>query len=79
MATDNERADMESLPILTDMYELGQQFIEVEDDPGDEADAATMTGILGQLEGLIEAEATEPNEGPEPEEPGETPGSMDAA
>jgi HK97 family phage prohead protease len=67
------RADMETLPGLVQMYEMGEEFIEDEDQPEDAADRAAMQAVLDQLEALIEAEAAEPNE-PGEDEPGETEG-----
>lgn len=63
MATDpiQTRADIASISILTDMYEAGQAYVTQEAAEGDSADAAKMTQILGQIETLIESEASEPN------------------
>lgn len=63
-----QRADMESISTLTDMYELGKAFIADETDASDGADRGAMQSILDQIEALIEVEATEPNE------PGESAG-----
>lgn len=57
-----KRADMESVLCLTQMYELGQAFMEDEDQPDDASDRAAMQQILDGLEALIEAEASEPND-----------------
>lgn len=54
------RADMETLPDLVAMYELGQSFIE--DEVEDASDQAAMQEILTRIEALIEAEAAEPSE-----------------
>jgi uncharacterized protein len=56
------RADMETLPGLLCMYQLGQDFIDDEDQPDDAADVAAMQEILGELELLVQAEANEPTE-----------------
>jgi HK97 family phage prohead protease len=66
-----KRADVESVGVLADMYELGQQFLDDETEPADEEDRAAMQEILGQLETLIEAEAGE--EEPAGEEEGRQP------
>jgi HK97 family phage prohead protease len=55
------RADMPSVQLLVQMYECGQQFIEVEAEPDDGPDRVAMTAILSQLESLIEVESTETN------------------
>jgi uncharacterized protein len=56
------RADMETLPGLVQMYELGQEFMADEDLPEDTPDRDAMQAVLDQLEALVEAEAGEPNE-----------------
>jgi HK97 family phage prohead protease len=53
------RADIESVSILTQMYQLGQAFISVEDDPDDQPDIAAMNTILSTLGDLISTEAQE--------------------
>jgi HK97 family phage prohead protease len=56
---DPTRADIESVSILTQMYQLGQAFISVEDDPDDAPDIAAMNAILNSLGDLISVEAKE--------------------
>jgi hypothetical protein len=56
------RADIASISILTDMYEAGQAYIAEEATEGDNADVAKMVQILGDIETLIESEASEPND-----------------
>lgn len=58
--SDEERADMPSVSLLTQMYELGEEFIEIEDAAEDAADREAMTAILGDIEKLVKAEADEP-------------------
>lgn len=53
---------METLPALLCMYQLGQAFIEDEDQPEDASDREAMQRILDELEALVEAEAAEPDE-----------------
>ncbi len=53
------RADIEAVAMLTQMYQLGQAFIEAEDDPDDAADIQAMRTILQSLGGLISTEAQE--------------------
>jgi HK97 family phage prohead protease len=53
------RADIEAVALLTQMYQLGQAFIDVEDDPDDEPDITAMRGILTTLGDLISTEAKE--------------------
>lgn len=60
------RADMPSLLCLTEMWELGQDFIDCEDDPDDGPDRAAMQAVLSELEKLIQTEASE-DEGAEDE------------
>jgi HK97 family phage prohead protease len=57
------RADIESVSILTQMYQLGQAFISVEDDPDDQPDIAAMNTILSSLGDLISTEAQEDEAG----------------
>ncbi len=54
------RADMPSISLLTQMHDLGTEFIETETDPDDAADRDAMTQILASIEALVEAEAAEP-------------------
>jgi HK97 family phage prohead protease len=56
---DPTRADIESVSLLTQMYQLGQAFISVEDDPDDAPDIAAMNTILNSLGDLISTEAKE--------------------
>lgn len=62
------RADIEAVSLLTQMYQLGQMFIDCEDDPDDGPDKDAMNVILNSLGGLIGTEAAEDEEG-EPAEP----------
>jgi hypothetical protein len=55
------RADMPSVQLLAHMYECGQQFIEIEDEPDDGPDREAMGRVLAELEALIGVEAQEPN------------------
>lgn len=68
------RADIEAVAMLTQMYQLGQAFIDNEDDPDDAPDITTMRDILNQLGDLISTEAQE-DETAEPPDPG-TPDEM---
>lgn len=65
------RADIEAISILTQMYQLGQAFIDAEDDPDDGPDVATMNQILNRLGDLIGTEAAE-DEQDEPPDGGES-------
>ena len=64
------RADIEAVSILTQMYQLGQAFIDCEDDPDDGPDVAKMNQILNSLGDLIATEAGE-DEQAEPDDMGE--------
>ncbi len=59
-----QRADMPSVSLLTQMYELGQEFIEAENDTDDADDRDAMAQILTQIEALVKAEADEPSDMP---------------
>ncbi len=53
------RADIEAVSLLTQMYQLGQLFIDGEDDPDDSPDIAKMNTVLNSLSELIATEAAE--------------------
>ncbi len=59
-----ERADIASISILTQMYELGQWFIATENDDDDQADRDAMGVILGLIGDLVKSEADEPEDDP---------------
>lgn len=61
------RADIEAISILTQMYQLGQAFIDCEDDPDDGPDVAKMNQILNSLGDLIGTEASEDEQAEPPD------------
>lgn len=54
------RADVPGVSILSQMYELGQEFLESETEDDDAPDRDQMAAVLSELEKLIEVEAAEP-------------------
>lgn len=60
-----KRADVAALDLLTDAYQDVENFIAIETDPEDAGDIEIANQILDLLDGLIVAEANEPNDGAE--------------
>jgi HK97 family phage prohead protease len=61
------RMDVEDLDTLAQMIMCGKQYIDEQDEPGDQANIPVMTDILATLTKLMAYEATE-DEGAEPED-----------
>ena len=61
------RMDNEDLSTLAQMIQLGTQYIDEQDEPGDQANIPTMENVLSILASLIPYELTE-DEGDEPED-----------
>ena len=60
--------DSEDLGTLGQMMALGSQYIAEQDDPGDQANVPKMEGVLSELTGLAQYEASETEPADEPED-----------
>jgi HK97 family phage prohead protease len=73
------RMDVEDLGTLACMIKMGAEYIDEQDEPGDEANIPVMENVLSLLSGLVPVEASEDEPVMEPEDEMSSDGRSDAA